>query len=449
MMQDTFKIYSFEELSNWDILYNIDKEIRSNNLNSKSIALGNLIHLVKNFIKINDNEEYKRIIARRHGKGLKWRNSKPILGKNIKTKRQQLLRKGQLIVSRIGADYGAIAIVMEEFSKAIVSLDYFVFDFMENKINPEYLFLISTSQRFINILNKYSTGTVQTRISLQTFLEIKIPVPSIFEQDCLINKYNKKIQIAEEEEKFISQKMERIKSRFLFALGLSPNLMASKNANFSVSNFNMIKDWFIDDSDWIYQELESTNFKVKKIETYLELSSKKFHPEELNINRYIHLSDIDSDKGITRSSIYSNANLKNRKSQIVQKGDLIISTTFTDIPKITIIPSKYHNTIVPDSVIVIKPKCNLYNLEFYNLFFQTPIMIKQFKNASSLFTNSFRLKKSQLKNFLIITPDISFQNRLIDELSEILDFKNLNTLYNRPDEIKQEARKDFENAVLN
>jgi len=448
MMQDTFKIKSFEELSNWDILYNIDKEIRSNNLNSQSIALGNLINLVKNFIKIEEGEEYRRIIVRRHGKGLKWRNSEPILGKNIKTKKQQLLKKGQLIVSRIGADYGAIAIVTEEFSKAIVSLDYFVFDYMENKINPEYLFLISTSQPFINILNKYSTGTVQTRISLQTFLEIKIPVPSIFEQDNLINKYNKKIQIAEEEEKFISQKIDRIKSRFLFALGLSPNLIVSKNINFSVSNFDMIKDWFIGDSDWIYKELKSTNFKVKKIGTYLDLSSKKFYPEELNINRYIHLSDIDSDKGITRSSIYSNADLKNKKSQIVQKGDLMISTIFTDIPKITIVPSKYHNTIVPDSVIVIKPKSNLYNLEFYNLFFQTPIMIKQFKNASSL-TNSFKLKKSQLKNFLIITPDISFQNRLIDELSEIVDFKNLNTLYNRPDEIKQAARKDFENAVLN
>ena len=199
----------------------------------------------------------------------------------------------------------------------------------------------------------------------------------------------------------------------------------------------------------IYSELEKTGFRVDKLGKYLELSSKKFYPDELDINRYIHLSDIDSDKGIMGSSKYSKKDLPKRKCQIAKEGDLLISTTYSDTPKVTIVPEKYHNTIVPDSVIIIKPEWNLYNLEFYNLFFKTPIMVKQFKNVSSQVTSSHRLSKSQFKKILIIKPDISFQNQTIDQLSEIVDFKDLNKLFNEPNEIRDKARKYFENEVLN
>jgi hypothetical protein len=59
-----------------------------------------------------------------HQKGIVSRDV--LLGENIKTKRQFLVKKDDIVISKINARKGGFGIVPQELNNAIVSTDYII-----------------------------------------------------------------------------------------------------------------------------------------------------------------------------------------------------------------------------------------------------------------------------------------------------------------------------------
>ena len=147
----------------------------------QAVQLGEVLRRAKAELAIDDSVTYKQVTVRLWNKGVILRGKQK--GITIKTKRQFYVKTGQLLMSRIDVRNGAIGLVPKELDGAIVSNDFWAYDFDENKLLPKLLAYYVTTPSFIEDANRTSSGTTQRiRADESAFLNIKIPLPPLDEQ---------------------------------------------------------------------------------------------------------------------------------------------------------------------------------------------------------------------------------------------------------------------------
>lgn len=147
----------------------------------QTVQLGDVLTRVKSELTIDDSVTYKQVTVRLWNKGVILRGEQE--GTDIKTKRQFFVKTGQLLMSRIDVRNGAIGLVPKELDGAIVSNDFWVYNFDENQIHPEFLALYVKTPNFIEDADRTSSGTTKRiRAEESRFLGIEIPLPPLTEQ---------------------------------------------------------------------------------------------------------------------------------------------------------------------------------------------------------------------------------------------------------------------------
>jgi type I restriction enzyme S subunit len=91
----------------------------------RRVRLGEFVKERNGFITINDSMTYRRITVRLHNRGIDLRDQVP--GFKLKTKKQKVVRAGDLVVAEIDAKVGGFGIAAPEAEGAIVSSHYFLF----------------------------------------------------------------------------------------------------------------------------------------------------------------------------------------------------------------------------------------------------------------------------------------------------------------------------------
>src|SRR5437867_4102966 len=89
------------------------------------VRLGELLTQRKEFIRIDDSQEYLRCRVQLHAKGVVLRDR--VEGAVIKTKEQQVCRDGEFLIAEIDAKVGGFGVVPPELDGSIVSSHYFLF----------------------------------------------------------------------------------------------------------------------------------------------------------------------------------------------------------------------------------------------------------------------------------------------------------------------------------
>ncbi len=95
-----------------------------------------LKHRKESFV-IDDAEQYKRVTVRLHAQGVVLRDQ--VYGSQLRTKKQQVAKTGDLLVAEIDAKVGGVGIVPSELAGAIVSSHYFLYEIDEAVCHPKYL----------------------------------------------------------------------------------------------------------------------------------------------------------------------------------------------------------------------------------------------------------------------------------------------------------------------
>ncbi|MFK4317512.1 type I restriction enzyme S subunit [Bacillus sp. RC145] len=151
--------------------------------------IGDFLIRSKDITIINDNEYYQRVTVRMKHNGVIQRDK--VLGSEIKTKRQYVVKSGQFIMSRIDARHGAFGIIPDELDGAIITGDFLAFDIDTNKVNLEYFIDLTKSQQFMQFCIESSTGTTnRKRLKEELFLAFEIEVPNKEKQDKIIERIN-------------------------------------------------------------------------------------------------------------------------------------------------------------------------------------------------------------------------------------------------------------------
>lgn len=146
----------------------------------KWVRLGDVVESSSHAIDIENDQEYVQVTVKMHHKGVVVREKQ--LGTNIGTKRQNRLHADQFIISKIDARNGAIGIVPASLEGAVATFDFPTFD-VTNKIDVGFLDYYSSTKTFIEQCRNVSIGTTnRSRVRMELFPEILIPLPPIDEQ---------------------------------------------------------------------------------------------------------------------------------------------------------------------------------------------------------------------------------------------------------------------------
>jgi len=437
----------FQKLNFWDY-YTLSNKANIFS-NFPLVELGTVLKQRKESFVIDDTKTYKRCRVQLYGNGVVLRDE--VLGKEIKTKKQQPCKANDFLVAEIDAKFGGYGIVPCELENAIVSSHYFLFEINTKKLLPEFLGLVIKCNDFSKQV-KATGSTNYAAIRPYHVLNYLIPLPSLEEQNQIVAAYNKRIAEAERLEKEAKQLEEGIEKFVFQELGISKKeeKVTTKSLNFI--NYLGLSAWGADrllkgrnkkllESDKYKNELLSsvTFINPKNDLNYLNSDSKmSFIPMECISDDYGEVTEL-------RNGIRSNSNgytkfiegdllwaritpcMQNGKSAIV-KG-LVNGAGYGS--------TEYH---------VIRQKQSNVIIEYiYHLLRLKPVL----EEAVNFFTGSAgqqRVPKYYLENLVIPIPPIDVQHRIDSQIKLLKeDIKNKR---NQAKTQRQQAITEFESKIF-
>ena len=151
----------------------------------------------KEFFVIDDAEQYKRVTVRLHAGGIVLRDE--VYGSQLRTKKQQATKAGDLLVAEIDAKVGGVGIVPPELAGAIVSSHYFLYEIDETICHPKYLEYYIRSGAVEKQFQEFVRGSTNyASIRAYHTLELQIPLLSLDEQRRIVARIEELAALIEE-----------------------------------------------------------------------------------------------------------------------------------------------------------------------------------------------------------------------------------------------------------
>ncbi len=225
----------FKNVLNWSVVYLLEQQIQYTH-RYPLVKIGNLLNRYKRPTNIQDTTDYKRITVKVRNGGITLRDIEH--GKNIGTKKQFLVRDGLFLLSKIDARNGAMGIIPQDLDGAVVTQDFLAYDFDKEQVNPDYFIGVCATQEFMNYCQSCSSGTTnRQRIDEKQFLNIKIPLPTLAEQESIMAVYNAKVAQAAELEALAAKYEAAIENYLLDTLGIN----FERQTTTSTSDYKFLK----------------------------------------------------------------------------------------------------------------------------------------------------------------------------------------------------------------
>ncbi len=244
----TYKFLHFanlKDIPNWSVQY-ADEEDLGFTKKYPMARIGSFLVRRKEAIDIQDGIIYKRVTVSTKGGNITIRDQKD--GRLIGTKKQFVIHEGQFLLSKIDARNGAYGVVPTIAEGAIITGNFWTYDVDYERINPQFLTLVTKTQQFLDFAEKSSNGTTNRHyLQENAFLNQQIPLPSIDEQEKILEKYyalNDKAHICEQE---VKEKEKELLHHWLETLGIDISLnekVASDSLSFT--NLSSLYQWGVD-----------------------------------------------------------------------------------------------------------------------------------------------------------------------------------------------------------
>lgn len=321
----------YKDIPNWSVQYVVEEKLGFTKKYPMA-KIGSFLSRSKELVTLQDNIVYKRVSVSTIGKGIAVRDTK--LGKDIGTKKQYLVKKGQFLLSKIDARNGAFGVVPEEADGAIITGNFWAFDVDYNLLNPQYLVLVTQTKQFVGFAEKCSNGTTNRHyLQEDAFLQQSIPLPSLEEQERILADYNSSICKAEDKEKTIEENKYKIDKFILETLGVKTVSHEEEKKNTSLLSFvklSSIERWdcYNERKLFIYGTEATPMFKLitEKPMYGAPYSSKPFD----NSVRYIRITDINEDGTLNEDKV--SADMYNN-TYLLKENDFLIARSGNTVGK--------------------------------------------------------------------------------------------------------------------
>lgn len=442
----------FSQLYNWSVQYLNDSKIRFTT-KYPLVRIKEFLTRNKTAIKIQDDVYYKRATIKVHNGGIFLRDT--VIGSKIGTKNQFVISKGQFLLSKIDARNGAFGVVPDVLDGGVITGNFWTFDVDYSKVNPHYLALLTTTKEFIEFCEQASNGTTNRHyLQEPLFLDIRIPLPPLAEQNKLVEKYNSKIN---EHNALLTHALE-LEQDFIIELTklLKQNIIVSKQ---EVNRPGLLyKVRFSELLSWSVESLirshispyVTSGYKHVRLNEVAEINPRTdmFMIDDKEYVSFIPMEDISDIYGewigkkiIKKTEIKGYTKFQNgdllwaRITPCMQNGKSAIVTNLknnrgcgsTEFHIIRV----YENSIIPKYLHILLRQEKLL------------------KDAQKYFTGSVgqqRVPASYLSNLIIPIPPISIQEQIINCYNQLIN--NKKTCKDKAEHIMRNAKSSFESQIF-
>ncbi len=438
----------FSGLFNWSVQYLNDSKIAFSKA-YPMMRIGEFLRRNKTSVTIQDGVKYKRVTIKVRNGGVIPRDEEK--GENIGTKKQYLVFEGQFILSKIDARNGAMGIVPAELDGAIVTQDFLSYDIDITKVNPQYFVLVCTTKQFIAFCQSCSSGTTnRQRVDEAQFLNIKVPVPSLEEQNKLVEEYNGQISVALNAELSAIKKFDDINSLLFTELGVEIS-KGNTLRGLSTVAFSSLDRWDIaylqntarytakykslKFKNYIEYFMKSQNGKSLRMETY-KMPSKDFH--------YIGMEHIEKATGqLIDSPIIKGSQIKSQTVSI-PKGYFIYGKLRPYLNKYWYNNTDLEDIVCSSELFVFKINESI-NTRFFELVLGSNIVQEQIADLTSG-ARMPRITEEIFKNIQIPIPPLGIQKNLAGQIDKITE--EIKELRNGALQKRTIALKNFETQIF-
>ncbi len=154
-------------------------------MSSRIVRLGDFLIRSKIPVDIEDNKQYKRVTIRTKHQGVSIRDFE--IGSKIGTKKQFILKSGQFVLSKIDAMYGAFGVAPDEVDGAIITGNFWAYDYDKEMVSIEWLNHFTNSPDFYDLCRRASTGITHRKyLDEEFFLGYEVNLPDLKEQELLV-----------------------------------------------------------------------------------------------------------------------------------------------------------------------------------------------------------------------------------------------------------------------
>lgn len=186
-------------------------------MSSRKVRLGDFLIRSKIPVDIEDNKKYKRVTIRTKHQGVSVRDFE--IGSKIGTKKQFILKAGQFVLSKIDAMYGAFGIAPDEVDGAIITGNFWAYDYDKNIVSIKWLNHFTNSPDFYDLCRRASTGITHRKyLDEDFFLSYEVNLPDLNEQENLvvsIDSIREKISSLENELNYQLTQLENLNQAIL------------------------------------------------------------------------------------------------------------------------------------------------------------------------------------------------------------------------------------------
>ena len=230
----------FSQLNLWDFKRYISKVVSSK---YPIVKLANFINEENKKIKPFDFPEEKfEILGVNNKTGL---FDAYIEDGNKINQPYKIVENGFLAYNPYRINVGSIGLKTKEQKYKYISPAYVVFSCKKDLL-PEFLYILFRTDKFNELIRENTTGSVRQTLSFSSMGQIQIPLPSLEKQKEIVDRYNAKIKLAEEQEKE-AQNLEQEINKYIFSelgLKIKKDLKQDKLLNFV--KFSNLKLWGVD-----------------------------------------------------------------------------------------------------------------------------------------------------------------------------------------------------------
>ena len=292
----------FSQLYNWSVQYLNDSKIRFTT-KYPLVQIKEFLTRNKTAIEIQDDVYYKRATIKVRNGGIFLRDT--VIGSKIGTKNQFVISKGQFLLSKIDARNGAFGVVPDVLDGGVITGNFWTFDVDYSKVNPHYLALLTTTKEFIEFCEQASNGTTNRHyLQEPLFLDIKVPLPSLAEQNKLVEEYNAIIEDGNKICIQVESIRQKIQSHLLNTIGIksSHNIENNKAAEhqyryLKFTNFSDINRWdFWNQEQSVTSLLHTVKYPIVTLGSY-DLTHRKWE-RDTNTFRYVEIGSVEPLQGI-------------------------------------------------------------------------------------------------------------------------------------------------------
>lgn len=364
-----------------------------------------------------------------------------------------LVPSNAIIYSKINARHGCIYYNGKEDSPFCVSSEYPVFTFDENSIDGRFLQKLLRTNTFKKLLNTKTSGISKARIKQNEFLETEIPLPSLEEQQKIVNAYFDKIKYIKTKEDDILEKQIHIKKYWEEILGVKnkKNERLKEGLNF-ISYSNLTK-WSLNQimrgNKLIFSNSKYGTDKIKNLLIFFEggKTPSKSQNNYWNGNIYWTSPKDFTDKMFLDSSIDTISALAIKEASLkIYPQNTLLSVFRSGILRHSFptVLTKVETSINQDVKAYMFDSDRIENL--YYLYFIDSFQSYVIENASKKSVTVESINTEEFLELEIPIPPLEKQSEIISFLQNKYD--EIKKLENSIETLRQQAEHEFEHAIF-